>query len=457
MSNQTTAHGQTPSLFDTSPRFNGPVYDPALDHGRLRRQIGRVFDLLLDGRWRSLQEIANAIRYTRIFAWHVRGDQSEVTKGLASKAQEATWMALFCITNEKLEAVPCTSFIDEKILERRDLQRLLKADITPLGDDLMVLAEEFGNWEESSRRIDLLCLDKQARLVVVEIKRSEDGGHMELQAIRYAEMVSSMTLEQAMSAHARMLTGDDTEARSRKEILEFLELDSTEEVELTEDVRIILVSGDFSSELATSVIWLNKHALDVTCIRLKPYKVGDRIVLDVTQLIPLPEAANYEVKVRAQAQETRKVRSARQEIFGRFWAQLIDRSRSRTQLFANRSTTTDHWLSAGIGRAGFGLNLSLTEERARVECYIRMGKDSDDRNKAAFSALMLQREQIEATFGEQLDWQDLPDRIGCRICKDFEGGWRTPETEWVSLQDRLVETAISLEKALKNPIQNLTT
>jgi hypothetical protein len=60
MTNQTTADGHTPSLFDTSSRFNGPVYDPALDDDRLRRQIGRVFDLMLDGRWRSLQEIADA-------------------------------------------------------------------------------------------------------------------------------------------------------------------------------------------------------------------------------------------------------------------------------------------------------------------------------------------------------------------------------------------------------------
>jgi hypothetical protein len=46
------------------------------------------------------------------------------------------------------------------------------------------------DWEDSSRSIDLLCIDKQANLVVIELKRTEDGGHMELQAIRYAAMVS---------------------------------------------------------------------------------------------------------------------------------------------------------------------------------------------------------------------------------------------------------------------------
>ena len=44
----------------------------------------------------------------------------------------------------------------------------------------MVIEEEFGDWEDSLRRIDLLCLNRKAQLVVLELKRTEDGGHMEL-------------------------------------------------------------------------------------------------------------------------------------------------------------------------------------------------------------------------------------------------------------------------------------
>jgi len=56
--------GQNPSepsgatLPTTAPRFDGPVYDPALDDDRLRRQLGRVSNLMRDGRWRTLYEIA---------------------------------------------------------------------------------------------------------------------------------------------------------------------------------------------------------------------------------------------------------------------------------------------------------------------------------------------------------------------------------------------------------------
>jgi hypothetical protein len=361
-------------------------------------------------------------------------------------------MPLYRVTNDKLEAVKQTSFIEEKLFERKDLQRLLRADISVIGDDLMVIAEEFGDWEESNRRIDLLCLDKQARLVVVEIKRTDDGGHMELQAIRYAAMVSSMTLDQTISAYARMLATPDAEASARREILEFLELDSTEEAELTDEVRIVLVSANFSAELTTSVIWLNRHGIDLTCIRLKPYRMGEELLVDAAQIIPLPEAADYEIKVRAQAQEIKKVRTARQETFRRFWAQYIERSREKTNLYANRSTSADHWMSAGIGKSGFSLNASVTEDRARIDCYIRLGKESDQRNKAAFRVLYERKAEIEQAFGGPLDWQELPDRIGCRICTDLAGGWKTPEADWPELQDRMLAAMIKLETALKGPI-----
>ncbi len=40
--------------------FNGPSYDPARDNARLTGQIQRIFNLMRDGSWRTLREIADA-------------------------------------------------------------------------------------------------------------------------------------------------------------------------------------------------------------------------------------------------------------------------------------------------------------------------------------------------------------------------------------------------------------
>lgn len=84
-----------------------------------------------------------------------------------------------------------------------------------------------------------------------------------------------------------------------------------------------------------------------------------------------------------------------------------------------------------------------------------MGKDSDAKNKAAYHALLAQKADIEKVFGSALDWQELPSRIGCRICFDTDGGWKTHEQHWADLQDRVIAKMVKLESALKGPIQSL--
>lgn len=42
------------------PRFNGSDYEPRRDDTRLAGQQARIRDLMVDGRWRTLREIADA-------------------------------------------------------------------------------------------------------------------------------------------------------------------------------------------------------------------------------------------------------------------------------------------------------------------------------------------------------------------------------------------------------------
>lgn len=50
------------TLFDNELkyRFDGPVYSPEKDNARLTGQIERIFSLMKDARWRTLEEISKA-------------------------------------------------------------------------------------------------------------------------------------------------------------------------------------------------------------------------------------------------------------------------------------------------------------------------------------------------------------------------------------------------------------
>ena len=114
-------------------------------------------------------------------------------------------MPIYEVTDKEIVAVSETTFNVAGLHERRDLQRLLREHIEVIAPDTLLISEEFGEWEDSKRRIDLLAIDKDANLVAIELKRTEDGGYMELQCIRYASMVSTMTFDQATNIFSRYL------------------------------------------------------------------------------------------------------------------------------------------------------------------------------------------------------------------------------------------------------------
>jgi len=207
-------------------------------------------------------------------------------------------MAIFQVVDNKLLPFEPTTFSQAGFRERADLQRLLKQQIDVIAPDTLVIAEEYGEWEDSRRRIDLLALDKRANLVVIELKRSEDGGHMELQALRYAAMVSKLTFEEAVEAFQQYLTSIGLETDARERILEFLDWEEPEDEKFAQDVRIVLASAEFSREVTTSVLWLNECGLDIRCVRMRPYKDAGRLLIDVQQVLPLPEAEQYQVQIR---------------------------------------------------------------------------------------------------------------------------------------------------------------
>ena len=156
-------------------------------------------------------------------------------------------MPIYRIDSDKIEPIQPTTFAEQDLRERRDLQALLKTRINVISPDTLVIAEEFGQWEDSRRRIDLLGLDKGANLIVIELKRTEDGGHMDLQAIRYAAMVSTLTFDKLITIYEQYLRDNGMELTAASRLRRHLEYIAGE---LADDLGAKpAYRGDFSYDL----------------------------------------------------------------------------------------------------------------------------------------------------------------------------------------------------------------
>jgi hypothetical protein len=274
-------------------------------------------------------------------------------------------MPLYELTKERIVPIAQTTFAKAGYLEREDLQRLFKDQIEVLVPDAYVLKEEFCEWDGSLCRIDLLLIDRDANLVVLELKRTQDGGAMELQALRYAAMVSTMTFEQAVVIHQAYLDKHGRDNQARQQLLGFLGWEEPDEDTFAQEVRIVLASADFSKELTTSVLWLNHRGLDIRCIRLRPFADGDRVLLDVQQVIPIPEAEEYQIKVQHKASQERSSR-------GPTWneAKLL---KAISEKYGAAASDAAEKLLRGMEELGFQLSYGTAKEDGRAFASINLG------------------------------------------------------------------------------------
>jgi hypothetical protein len=216
-------------------------------------------------------------------------------------------MTVYEMCSDAIRPLKEVPFSDLGLHERGDIQRLLRECIDVISPDTLVIAEEFSSWSEGNRRIDLLGIHKTGDLVVIELKR-DDAGHMELQALRYAAMVSTMTLTQAIEAYQSYLSfrGMSDDGAAQK-IDDFLDGDA----KFGESVRIVLAASHFRKEITSTVLWLNDKGLDISCVRLTPYNNDGKVFLDVDRFIPLAGAEEYQVAVRNKVVSERIAESER--------------------------------------------------------------------------------------------------------------------------------------------------
>lgn len=110
------------------------------------------------------------------------------------------------------------------------------------------MTSEFGSWkgtggQKASDRLDVLGLDSDGRPVVVELKRDLAPDTVDMQALKYAALVSRFTIDDLVRVHGQFLVSRGT-ACSHEEARRRLDAHALLSEELLQQPRVILMASE---------------------------------------------------------------------------------------------------------------------------------------------------------------------------------------------------------------------
>lgn len=211
----------------------------------------------------------------------------------------------------------------------------------------------------------------------------------------------------------------------------------------------VWVATEVRQEHQRVIDWLN----EVTGADMSFYFVKvEAIRIDDSPFAPLFTPLSQPDQQTREIGEQKKELAERHVMRQEFWKQLLERSNGLTSLTENRNPTNEHWLEVATGKSGIHYAYLILKDKGGIEVYVDVG--DRDRNKAIFDKLYEERDQVEREFGTALDWQRLNDKRASRIRIYYHGmgSLREPEL-WPSLQNRMIEGMIRLDKTFRNRIR----
>ena len=217
----------------------------------------------------------------------------------------------------------------------------------------------------------------------------------------------------------------------------------------------IWITSKPTEEHTKAIDWLNETTPDdisFYLIRIEAIKIGSQ-----------PLAAPLFTVVKGPSRESKQIGAEKKEYAQRhilrkeFWTQLLEKAKEKTNLYSNISPSIYSWIGTGAGKSGISYNFCITNKYADCEVYLDRGKEFEEPNvnKIRFDKLFKHRNEIEEEFGGILKWERLDDRRASRISARFEGEGLKDKDKWKSLQEKMIETMIRLDKAFREYIKQL--
>lgn len=158
-----------------------------------------------------------------------------------------------------------------------------------------------------------------------------------------------------------------------------------------------------------AITWLNEAGSGASfyLAKVEAIRIADSPPAPLLTLITGPSAETRHVGAHKQE------RAERLDHRQAFWRALLERAGAQRHPHSGVSAGTDSWLGAGSGLSGVHFTYTVRQHDSAVQVLIE-GPDAE-MNLRVFDQLAAERPNIEADFGQPLEWERMEGRKKCAI------------------------------------------
>jgi hypothetical protein len=223
-----------------------------------------------------------------------------------------------------------------------------------------------------------------------------------------------------------------------------------------EDAKtIVWIAETIQPDHRAAIDWLNANTAEdfsFFAIEIELWRIGGSPPAARFNVIASPNDWTRNTR-RAARQVSETELAERHKIRLAYWASFAEHLKEHGSSFKIARPNKDHWKWFSIGRAGFGISatISTDKKRAGVELYV-----VHDVNKAAFRALLLEKDAVEKEIGEPLEWQELPGKKASRIALYKQGVDPSDEKQYPEIQAWMLSKMEAFKKTFAGRVKALT-
>lgn len=302
-----------------------------------------------------------------------------------------------------------------------------------LHEDLLILNEDCSTFAGSNVRPDVLALDRQGRLVLIEVKRDVATRSAIAQVLTYVGFASRLTVQLIVEIFGDYLErlGNCRDSASPL-ICRFLGEPDPAQLTLNPPLsqRAVVVAGGFSTDARVAADWLVDQGVPIQFFETVYMPQEERCLLDLSEINPpfmsVAQPGSAEARLSLNAVVAGPVID-NAETYQRFWEHVMERFKlAGDERFGSGTTPSGNMLLRSWHSRG-GVRFALIMNKAEAGVGMSFFRAED-----VLDALIDRRADIERRFGDALDWRRGTNRFGVFCDRSIlnEGNW-SEIAEWM--------------------------